>query len=203
MIDLPDQAVERPTAVILCGGAGQRLGGLDKPLQAMQGQPLIERVLACVRPQVGTVLIVANRNQQRYSAFGCPVVDDGEFAGCGPLAGIAAGLAQAVTDTVVCVPGDAPLLPDDLAARLLDARTRHAADLAVVHDGQGLQPLCCLLRKSLLPDLQHYLRTGGNTPRQWMANLKVAQADFTHWPRWGWSANDPQEWSAAAQKLPD
>jgi len=189
------------TAVILCGGAGERMGGLDKPLQPLLGRPVLERVLECLRPQLDVVVIVANRRQDTYAVHGAPVVDDGGYKGRGPLAGIAAGLAAAGGDWILCVPGDAPLLPPDLLQRLRQALQRDAADLAVVNDGSGRQPLCCLLPQRLLADLRAYLDIGGAAPRLWQDRYHVAEADCSDWPRWAWSLNTPEEWAMAEQHL--
>lgn len=192
-----------PTALLLCGGAGSRLGGVDKPLQLLAGRPLIERVLERIAPQAGEILISANRSFEQYAAYGLRVIDDGEHADCGPLAGIAAGLAAATSDALLCVPGDAPLLPDDLASRLDAARHRHGALIAHADDGLGPQPLCCLLPRSLLGDLLAYLAAGGRTPREWFARHPTAVAAFPEWPRWAWSANTPEEWQDAERRLAD
>ena len=188
------------TAVILCGGAGARLGGADKPLQPLLGRPLLEWVLRRIRPQVQRLLLVANRSAARYAAYG-PVVDDGAYAGLGPLAGVAAGIAAAEDQEVLCVPGDAPWLPDDLLARLQGARQREGAEAAVVHDGGGLQPLCNLLPRRLLPSLQAYLGEGRDVPRHWLMQQRTATADCSDWPRWGWSLNTPEEWAEAEARL--
>ena len=189
------------TAVILCGGESRRLGGIDKPLRPLLGRPLIEHVLNCLRPQVDEITLVANRNRDAYAAYGYPVIDDGAYAGRGPLAGIAAGLASAQTDWVLCVPGDAPLLPADLTARMHQAIAAHDAELSLVHDGAGRQPLCCLLPRRLLPDLRAYLDGGHDAPREWQAGYRLAEANFAHWPCWAWSLNTPEEWNAAESGL--
>jgi molybdopterin-guanine dinucleotide biosynthesis protein A len=193
----PNKAV---TAVILCGGAGERMGGVDKPLRPLLGKTLLQWVLDRVRPQVDNILLVANRSAEIYAAYGA-VVDDGVFAGLGPLAGVAAGLAAAVDDQVLCVPGDAPWLPQDLLARLRQARRRDDAEAAVVHDGGGLQPLCNLLPRSLLPSLSAYLAEGKDVPRYWLMQQRTATADCSDWPRWGWSLNTPEEWAEAERRL--
>lgn len=192
--------MEPITAVILCGGAGERVQGRDKPLLPLLGQPLLQHVLRRLGP-VDALVLVANRQREAYAAQAATVVDDGIYQGRGPLAGIAAGLAAARSERVLCVPGDAPLLPLDLLARLRRAQQRDAADLAVVNDGRGLQPLCCLLSRSLLPDLRAYLEQGHDAPRRWMARHRVAEADCSDWPRWAWSLNTAEEWSVAEVQL--
>jgi len=192
----------RPTALILCGGGATRLGGIDKPLRDFAGTPLIERVLQRIVPQVDGVILSVNRNQARYRKYAPTLVDDGAFADCGPLAGLLAGLDAAPSDAVLCVPGDAPQLPRDLLARLAQARRGPPpAALAYVDDGQGPQPLCCLLARNLREDLRGYLGAGGRTPREWFARHPVAVADFSDTPRDAWSINTDEEWIAAERQF--
>lgn len=190
-----------PEALVLCGGAGRRLGGLDKPLEPLAGRPLIEHVLARVVPQAARVMLSANRHRDRYRAYGHAVVDDGARVDYGPLAGVLAGLAQANGEFLLCVPGDAPLLPPDLAQRLVQAADAHAAEIAYVEDGSGPQPLCALIRCTLREDLRDYLDAGGRTPREWFRRHACATADYREWPRWAWSVNTAEEWRAAENAL--
>lgn len=191
------------SALVLCGGSGSRLGGVDKPLQPLADRPLIERVLERLAPQVMDIAISANRHVEQYAGYGLPVIGDGRWADCGPLAGLAAGLEAANTDDVLCVPGDAPLLPDDLLARLDAARTQRRADLAYAEDRAGPQPLCCLVPRTLLGDLVAYLDAGGRTPRDWFARHAAVATPFPEWPLWAWSANTPDEWLNAERRLSD
>jgi molybdopterin-guanine dinucleotide biosynthesis protein A len=189
------------TAVLLCGGCGERLGGVDKPLRVLAGRPLIEHVIARIASQVDAIVISANRNADVYARYGYAVVDDGMPTGRGPLAGIAAGLAAAGSDDVLCVPGDAPLLPADLEARLDAARRAAHGEAAVVDDGRGLQPLCTLLPRTALAGLHAFLDGGGRAAHRWLESLPAARADFSAWPRWAWSVNTEAEWIAAERNL--
>lgn len=71
------------------------MGGQDKGWLELVGAPLVELTLARLRPQLanGELLISANRNLERYAALARALPDAPEFAGCGPLAGLEAGLA--------------------------------------------------------------------------------------------------------------
>ena len=119
---------DRITGLILAGGRARRMGGQDKGLIPLAGRPLIAWVIEALRPQVGSILISANRNQAAYAAFGYPVIGD-EAGGPdltgfqGPLAGIAAAMTLAQTPWLLTLPCDTPLLPADLAARLAAALT--------------------------------------------------------------------------------
>lgn len=172
---------EQVTGVILAGGQGRRLGGADKGLVEYQGKPLVTWVLAALRPQVGPLLISANRNQDRYRVHGVPVIADDLAGFQGPLAGIAAALAAATTPWILTVPCDTPHLPPDLAHRLATA-LQGGRELAVAHDGVGPQPLHALLPVTLAADLGAFLAAGERQARAWQARLRLAQVDFSDRP---------------------
>lgn len=189
-----------PAGLILCGGEARRLGGIDKPLRALGGVPLVQRVIERLRPQVGRLLISANRHQADYAALGAEVVGDGEHRHAGPLAGLLAGLARLDDGDLLCVPGDAPALPHDLGARLRAARGDAA--IAYARDADGPQPLCCLVPARLGGDLRAYLEAGGRTPREWFQRHAAVTADFSDVPDGAWSLNTEDEWQAAERALP-
>jgi molybdopterin-guanine dinucleotide biosynthesis protein A len=136
-------------AVVLAGGAGLRVGGRDKGLMEQGGVTLVERVLARLAPQIGQVLISANRNQDRYARFGFPVVADLQAGFHGPLAGISAALAQSPARWLLTVPVDALEFPGDLAVRLHQRALELDAAVTVAHDGTRRQPLFALYRREL------------------------------------------------------
>ena len=162
-------------AVVLCGGRGSRLGGVDKPLQLYRGRPLVEEVTARLAPQVDSLLISANRNLEQYARYG-RVVSDRLPGYAGPLAGLDAALSVAHGERLVVCPGDAPDLPRDLVSRLLAALGD--ADAAVAHDGQRRQPLFLLLRCRCRADLAAYLDAGGRSAHGLLARLRVVEVRF-------------------------
>ena len=166
------------TGVILAGGAGRRMGGVDKGLQELDGQPLVQRVLVRLAPQVDSVLISANRNRERYAGFGCPVLGDTIPGYAGPLAGLQAALAHAGTPLLVSAPCDSPFLPADLVARLRAALEAKAADLAVARADGRVHRAFCLLRRELRPGLDAFLASGERRVGLWHASLKVVEVDF-------------------------
>ncbi len=155
------------TGVILAGGAGRRLGGIDKGWLMLAGQPLIVRVLARLAPQVSEVLISANRQLADYRALGWPVVTD-SLPGAGPLAGIAAAGARATGRFLQIVPVDVPLLPTNLVARLA---ARWAPPAVYVHDGGRAQPAFALLDTTCAQDATDALATGERRLGRWLARL--------------------------------
>jgi molybdopterin-guanine dinucleotide biosynthesis protein A len=168
---IPSSAI---TGLVLAGGRGSRMGGIDKGLVPFQGQALAQHALARLAPQVGCTALSANRNLADYRAFGVPVWADTVVDYAGPLAGMLAGLAQACTPWLVTVPCDTPLFPHDLVARLAHALARQpSAQLALVlaPDDQGRlrrQPVFCLLHASLQDSLQRFLADGGHKVGQWI-----------------------------------
>lgn len=181
----PPMHIEAITAVILAGGRGSRMGGVDKGLQNFNGVPLALHTLLRLSPQVGDVMINANRNLAAYESFGVPVWPDatqmGDFAG--PLAGFMTGLEQCETPYLLTVPCDTPLFPPDLVARLADAIVDSGADFAVAsaleEDGQTrAQPVFCLMGTHMLESLHRFTQDGGRKIDAWTAQHKVAHVPF-------------------------
>ena len=181
------------TGLVLAGGLGRRMGGEDKGLVPLAGRPMVAHVLDALRPQVGTVVVNANRNQERYAAFGHPVIADAVDGYLGPLAGVLTALQHCATEFLVTAPCDAPLIAPDLVARLYAAAVTTGADLAVASDGQRRQPVFLLLRASLAPSLEAYLAGGDRKVDLWFGQLRVAEADFSDAPDTFLNVNDPDE----------
>ena len=166
------------TGVVLAGGQGRRMGGVDKGLVDLAGAPMVAHVLARLTPQVGDVLINANQNLDRYRAFGQPVVEDAVGGFAGPLAGLHAGLTRASGELVVTVPCDSPFLPLDLVHRLRAALDRESAQLAVAKTFDQPHPVFALVRRDVLPNLAAFLAAGGRKIDAWYAALRVVEVAF-------------------------
>ena len=164
------------SGIILAGGLGRRMGGVDKGLQVLRGKPMIEHVIARLAPQVDEIVINANQNLERYAAFGHRVVSDriGGFAG--PLAGLHAGLGGVSHPLAVTVPCDSPFLPSDLVARL--RQHLGSNDLAVAKTGDQPHPVFALVRLSVAENLQAFLAGGGRKIDAWYAALRVVEVQF-------------------------
>lgn len=178
----------RITGLVLAGGRGTRMGGLDKGLQPLAGEPLALHVARRIAGQVDPLLISANRHLDDYArlgaAFHARIVTDSSGDFPGPLAGLLAGMRAASTELVLCVPCDTPALPADLAARLLAALDAEHADAAVAAtvDAQGhrsLHPVVALVRTTLADDLAAYLDAGERKVRTWYARHKQVEVPFT------------------------
>ncbi len=168
------------TALILAGGRGSRMGGVDKGLQNFKGMPLALHILTRLQigSGVGQVLINANRNLAAYESLGVAVWPDAQVDYAGPLAGFLTGLEHCETPYLLTVPCDTPLLPIDLAQRLAVALAQHNADIAMAAapepaaDGQiqiRPQPVFCLLRTELLESLLRFTQAGGRKIDRWTA----------------------------------
>lgn len=197
----PAPPVHDITAVILAGGKARRMGGEDKGLVELHGKPLIDYIIAGLRPQAGHIIVNANRNLERYRAFGYPVATDlmGDYIG--PLAGMATGMQAADTSLILAVPCDSPFVPAHLCDTLLQAMQAADAEISVAHDGIRMQPVYALLRCELLPDLLAYLEEGGRKIDTWYARHRLALADFSGSPDVFLNMNTPADRLVIETKL--
>jgi molybdenum cofactor guanylyltransferase len=181
------------TAVILAGGKGRRMQGKDKGLVELADLPLIEHVIAVIEPQVQTIIINANRNQQQYSNYGYQVVSDTLKNYQGPLAGFFSGMKNARTNHIVTLPCDGPLLPGDLVERLIHASDKANAEIAVAHDGERMQPVYSLIPVTLIASLNNFLDAGERKIDLWYKQHRVALADFSDCPETFRNINTAEE----------
>ena len=159
------------TGVILCGGRGRRMGEVEKPLQLLHGLPLVRHVRDRLTPQVGRVIISANRERARYAEFGHDVVPDAN-EGLGPLGGLGSAAAHVRTPWIFCCPGDAPLLDRTLVPRLM-ASVSEAHDGAFPHDGDRAQHLFLLVRTHRCQTIAAQLAAGHRSVHAWISTLRV------------------------------
>ncbi|MFY9514048.1 MAG: molybdenum cofactor guanylyltransferase MobA [Rubrivivax sp.] len=175
-------ATQDITGLVLAGGRGSRMGGVDKGLQLHLGRPLAQHALLRLQPQVGAVALNANRNLDAYAAMGVPVWPDPLPDHPGPLAGLLAGLVHAGTPWLVSVPCDTPNFPADLVARLAAAALAQDAEIVMpstLEDGRVQpQPVFCLLRSTLRSSLQAYLQAGERKVERWTAQHRCVLLPF-------------------------
>ena len=169
---------EKITGILLAGGQGRRMGGVDKGLKLLRGKPMAQHVIERFAPQVDELLINANQNIEQYQELGYRVIPDAIGGFAGPLAGLHRGLSEAAHPLVVTAPCDSPFLPLDLVAKLHTALEQQNAELAVARTGDQPHPVFCLCRKSVLGSLTAFLESGGRKIDWWYAQLKVAEVDF-------------------------
>jgi len=171
------------TGLVLAGGRGSRMGGIDKGLQPYRGTPLALHALRRLQPQVAQAAISANRHLEVYRGWGVPVWPDTLPDHPGPLAGFLAGLAHCKTPWLVCVPCDTPDWPADLVERLAAAAARADLEVALpaVREADGRwrpQPAFCLLGRALHDDLAAYLQAGGRRIGEWARRRRCAEVPF-------------------------
>jgi len=168
------------TGLILAGGAGQRVGHRDKGLIVWRGRPLVAHVAALLRPQVTTLIISCNRNAAKYAEFASTVLPDRRTDYQGPLAGLETAADQILTDYVVMVGCDMPLLPTDLAGRLLHGLAESsAANISYAHDGMRDQYLCAVIRRECLATLGDFLDEGQRAVQAWYREQSCVAVDFS------------------------
>jgi molybdenum cofactor guanylyltransferase len=170
------------TGLVLAGGRGSRMGGVDKGLQNHLGRPLAQQALLRLQPQVGAVMVNANRNLAAYAAMGVPVWPDALADHPGPLAGFLAGLTHCRTPYLVTVPCDTPNFPPDLVARLAAALVAEDAEIAMaatLEDGRvQVQPVFCLMAATLLDSLASFTRSGQRKVDRWTGQHRCATVVF-------------------------
>ena len=184
----PPPSRPAPAGLLLAGGRGMRMGGVDKGLQLLRGEPLALHVLRRLAPQTGALVISANRHLDDYAALGAPfgatVVADADASFAGPLAGLLAGLRAVDAPALLCAPCDSPFLPVDLGARLAAALDAARADIAMArtvdaHGAPSPQPAFALVRTALADDLAAALDAGERKMRAWYARHTTVEVTFT------------------------
>lgn len=193
------------TGLILAGGRAQRMGGIDKGLVPFIGKPLIEHAIDRLTPQVASILINANRNQDHYAQYGNAVIADHHPDFAGPLAGFAAGLEHCNTEYLLSVPCDSPVFPMDLSERMLEVMINTQSDLvyASSSDPSGAiwtQPVFCLMRRSVKQSLQDFLGQEGRKIDRWFEKLRSSTVVFTDAAAFA-NTNTPEELQALEQAL--
>ena len=170
------------TGLVLAGGRGSRMGGVDKGLQPHLGMPLAMHALLRLSPQVGEIMINANRNLAAYESMGVPVWPDTLSDYPGPLAGFLTGLERCATPYLATVPCDSPLFPEDFVARLADRLDAEDAEIAIAatnEDGElRLQPVFCLMRASVMESLVRFTGGGRRKIDAWTATLRHVAVEF-------------------------
>jgi molybdenum cofactor guanylyltransferase len=172
----PDQI----TGLVLAGGRGRRLGGIDKGLATWRGEPLVSHVVRRLRPQVAQIVISANRNREAYGELASVIGDPDPTAFAGPLTGVLTALRIVSTDWLVIAPCDLPMLPTDAVARLAAALDAHVDARAAYAEPAGQShSLLFLLHRSLAPLLERFLADGGQRVRAAYQALGARAVPFT------------------------
>jgi molybdopterin-guanine dinucleotide biosynthesis protein A len=188
------------TGLILAGGRAQRMGGIDKGLIPFHGKPLIELAINRLKPQVSTILINANRSITKYSHYGYPVLMDETPDFSGPLAGFSVGLKHCKTPYLLTSPCDSPLLPTDLAEKMVIELEQNHLELVYASSQESdgkiwSQPVFCLISKQLEESLNAFLSKGDLKIDRWFKELRSGTVIFED-PQAFANVNTPQELTA-------
>ncbi|QWE11546.1 molybdenum cofactor guanylyltransferase MobA [Polynucleobacter sp. es-EL-1] len=193
------------TGLILAGGRAQRMGGIDKGLIPFHNKPLIESAIERLKPQVASILINANRNITKYAHYGYPVIMDETPDFSGPLAGFSIGLKHCQTPYLLTSPCDSPLLPSDLAEKMVTELELHNLDLVYassLEDGKAwAQPVFCLMRSNLRDSLTNFLNKGDLKIDRWFKELHSGTVIFENALAFA-NVNTPEELEALEKVSP-
>jgi molybdopterin-guanine dinucleotide biosynthesis protein A len=181
--DLSGALRDAVTGVVLAGGQSRRMGGGDKGLLDLAGKPMLARVLECLVPQVGRVVINANGPPDRFAAFGLPVVPDAIAGFAGPLAGVLAGMRWSAAEApaarwIATASSDAPFIPADLVARLHAAVAGLPGAIAIARSNGELHPVIGLWPIAHADDLERQLGQGVRKVLHWTDRHGTVPADF-------------------------
>ena len=193
------------TGLILAGGRAQRMGGIDKGLIPFHNKPLIESAIERLKPQVASILINANRNITKYAHYGYPVIMDETPDFSGPLAGFSIGLKHCQTPYLLTSPCDSPLLPSDLAEKMVAELELNNLDLVYassLEDGKAwAQPVFCLMRSNLRDSLMNFLNKGDLKIDRWFKELHSGTVIFENALAFA-NVNTPEELEALEKVSP-
>lgn len=193
------------TGVILAGGRSKRMGGQNKGLLHVHGQPMIKLIIDQLAPQVNNIIVNANRNIEQYNIFNYPIVSDDESHDYyGPLAGMLCAMQHNNTrDYILSVPCDSPFFPTDLSERLLTQLLNNNADICVVHDGERMQPVFALIKTCLADSLQKFLDNGDRKIDLWYKQHHTVLSDFSDCKNISLNINTPDELQQLEKQVND
>lgn len=189
------------SGLILAGGRSSRMAGKDKGLLDLLDRPMIEYVIQGLEPQVSQILISANRHIEQYQKYGYQVLLDDYDDFRGPLAGISRGLSHSDSEYLLTVPCDGPLLPNDLAPRMLQLAQENGSKAVLVFDGQYKQPTYNLLHKDLLPAINLSLKQDEHKLGKWLMDHGALKLDCSGQQSAFTNVNTPADLEQLAQYL--
>ena len=189
------------TGLILAGGRSSRMNGHDKGLLKLLGRPMIDYVIDRLKSQVGQIIISANLHLEAYEKFGYEVLIDDYDDYRGPLAGMSRGLSHSKSEYLLTVPCDGPLLPMDLAGRMLDYAQQNKARAVLAFDGQYKQPTYNLIHKDLLNSLIQSLENNEHKLGKWLMDNGALKLDFSDQKSAFLNVNTPDDLNLLSQQL--
>ena len=190
------------TGVVLAGGRASRMGGIDKGLVEICGRPMCDLVIELLGPQVGYVVVNANRNLGEYAKFGATVIEDFFSGYLGPLAGVATVMRVAQTPWVITVPCDGPFLNKDYVRRMSEQVTPETK-VVVARDSERLQPTFMLASTNIVDDLNSFLASGERKIDKWFIKHNYTTCDFSDSPQCFVNINSEEERRQAETQMMD
>jgi len=175
------------SAVILAGGAARRMGGGDKPLRLLKGKPILDWIVARIRPQVRFLAISANGDPERFSAYKLPVLPD-RLPDLGPMAGILAAMEWAyetnpTASHILTLSGDTPFLPSDLIERLSRPAFDNASDIVAAASAGQIHPTIALWPMAARTNIKKALNENkGRRVSDWLSILNHQSVAWDHLP---------------------
>ena len=167
------------SSVILAGGQGLRMNGVDKGLVEFRGLPLVAHVVNVIESRVDKVYISANRSFDAYATYG-EVISDDLLDFQGPLAGISKALKVCSTDYLLVLPCDSPLVDSELVDDLINKMGQKDADICVAHDGSIMHATFALMKSNLCKSLEHFLNDGGRKMAHWYRQQNIERVDVSN-----------------------
>ncbi len=167
------------TGVVLAGGLARRMDKQDKGLIKFQNKPLVSYALETLAQVAEKVFINANRNQAIYRQMGFEVIADQTDTFDGPLAGIYSAMTHTLTETLLVIPCDSPLIKPEHLIKLLSAINEQDNEIAVAYDGERLHPVFLAIKTSLKNSLNNYLQEGNRKIDTWLFQHRLVQVDFS------------------------
>ena len=175
----------RTAALILAGGKSSRFG-TDKSMLTIHGERMIETQVAKCRSLCDEVLILCGE-KEKFHLDGVREVPD-ICPGQGPLGGIMAGMLDSRAELFFVLACDMPMFSVELAQKLLE-KCGDGHDACIPRDGERLEPLCAVYRKSALPHIQQMLSQGEHRVRALFPQIRTAYLEREEWPQNGEGAS--------------
>lgn len=189
------------TGLILSGGRSSRMDGHDKGLLNLLDKAMIAHVIQRIKPQVNQIIISANRHIEQYKKFGYEVLLDEYDDFRGPLSGMSQGLFHSRSEYLLTVPCDGPLLPLDMAARMLDFAQKNNTKAVFAFDGKYKQPTYNLIHSGLLDSIELSLERQEHKLGKWLLDNGASPVDFSDEKEAFLNVNTKDDLSLLIEKL--
>lgn len=193
-------------AVILAGGAGARMGGVDKCLLPIGGQAILSRILSTLSSQTQNVCLNINGDSKRFHEFKVPIITDAYSPPIGPIGGLHSSY-QSIKERnpnaqwMLTVTGDSPFIPEDLIAKLLQ-HTDENTDVVFCKSGNRDHFAIALWSLTLEPQLQTFIDKGNRSMGRFIQHVRSKVCEFSTSPYDPFfNINTHEQWQTAQDLL--